>query len=57
MPKMTKAQARRRLTEAGDKLAKVWMSSGRATVGLSTQDLNKLIAIRTQLQNMAKKLK
>ena len=57
MPKMTKAQARRRLTEAGDKLAKVWMSSGRATVGLSTQDLNKLIAIRTQLQNMAKNLK
>lgn len=54
MAKMTKAQARRRLTEAATKTAKVFVD---ADVHLTNGDLQKLFKIRSELINMSKKLK
>jgi len=54
LPKMTKAQARRRLTEASTKVSKVFID---ADVHLTNADLGHLLKIRNQLNNMAKKLK
>lgn len=51
---MTKAAARKRLTEASSKVAHVFVN---ADTHLTDGDLTKLFKIRSQLLNMAKKLK
>lgn len=56
MPKMTKAQARRRLKESAKKVANVWNAAD-ATWKLSPGDMGKLIMIRTELLKLENKMK
>lgn len=54
MAKMSKAQARKRLSEAASKVAHTFVD---ADNHLSNADLSKLFKIRSELLNMSKKLK
>jgi len=56
MKKMTKAQARKRLKEAADKVGNVWNAAD-ATWKLSARDFGELVRIRADLLKMQNKLK
>ena len=56
MGKMTKAQARRRLDEAGQKILKVWLAN--PDNSLSSQDLNEMAKFaQNTLSRLERKLK
>lgn len=55
MAKMTKAQARKRLDEAANKVILVLQNSLR--LGYTTRDADKLLKIYNDIGNMHKKLK
>lgn len=59
MPKMTKAQARKRLEEAADKVAKVWGAGTQFRGGLTItkRDSNDLIKIFDELNRLVHKMK
>jgi len=55
MAKMTKAQARKRLTEAAQKVARVWADQYPPV--LTTRETNELVKIHDSLIKMSLKLK
>ena len=55
MPKLTKAQCRRRLNEAYAKCAKVWINRGAGN--LTNSDAGKLWKAMSEIERCANKLK
>ena len=57
MAKMTKAQARKRLEEAADKVAKVWGNQQPSKTGFTKRDSTDLVKVFDELIRLANKLK
>ena len=58
MPKMTKAQAKKRLNEAAQKVANVWASfKYTQSAGLSVKDTNELVKIHNDLTRLSDRIK
>ena len=55
MTKMTKAQAKKRLSEAARKVANVWANFNYMSGGMSPADVNKLVKIHSELTRLARK--
>ena len=57
MAKMTKAQARKRLNEAAQKVANVWAQFNYIQAGLTTKDNNELVKIHNDLTRISNRIK